>query len=553
MANLSSQLHSEMKILKQELSLLQDVHLDKESLGSIFVSLPYESFMLGSYRKTATAILENYQNIKKPRTEAITRKYIIDRLTFGKLLSNEEIEETRRKIKSKDFSELVRICGEADINTKLNLVDGRQVELMEQYLRERHENVNYQAALIEAGVLNLPGMHKVLKNRGDKNTTRMDKEHLKKIERALPSFDPRKRLETHREVMRFIGSDKLLFQSYSGEERAAPIHVEFSEFDEPVIKEMDSLSEELKLTPSKHIDTIYDFLKRNRKIERFNTFKVGWTHDEDAMGNFRPLLVPTKMDYADFSEIGGYKDQKAVLQNLLRGLSEWPDKKTSKFLERMHIILLAGERGTGKSSSILALINSLPKKSKTITLNKRNFDGDFDYLKDLASNNPNYFFLGEIEDMDVVGKDRSMGTGGTDELLMVDSVESFPKNLIIIGSTNRPGFMDSALLRPGRTNEFVYYPLPPKDDRREIIQVHERRYDISLNEKERGILIQKTDKLSGAEIGSIFFKASETGKSSLKDLELIAKEVRENRKLAIKIEEEKMAAMSEREPNSLAT
>ena len=42
------------------------------------------------------------------------------------------------------------------------------------------------------------------------------------------------------------------------------------------------------------------------------------------------------------------------------------------------------------------------------------------------------------------------------------------KTVFIIGATNRPDIIDSALLRPGRLDQLIYIPLPDDPSRRQI-------------------------------------------------------------------------------------
>ena len=42
------------------------------------------------------------------------------------------------------------------------------------------------------------------------------------------------------------------------------------------------------------------------------------------------------------------------------------------------------------------------------------------------------------------------------------------KNVIIIGATNRPDIIDSAVLRPGRLDQLIYIPLPDRASRRQV-------------------------------------------------------------------------------------
>jgi len=60
----------------------------------------------------------------------------------------------------------------------------------------------------------------------------------------------------------------------------------------------------------------------------------------------------------------------------------------------------------------------------------------------------------------------------TNQLLAkLDGVKAVP-NVLMIGMTNRRELLDEALLRPGRLEVQVEVPLPSKDGRREILNIH---------------------------------------------------------------------------------
>merc|ERR1719309_483065 len=44
------------------------------------------------------------------------------------------------------------------------------------------------------------------------------------------------------------------------------------------------------------------------------------------------------------------------------------------------------------------------------------------------------------------------------------------KNVFIIGATNRPDIIDSAILRPGRLDQLIYIPLPDEPSRMAILR-----------------------------------------------------------------------------------
>lgn len=64
------------------------------------------------------------------------------------------------------------------------------------------------------------------------------------------------------------------------------------------------------------------------------------------------------------------------------------------------------------------------------------------------------------------------------------------RGIVLLGATNRPGAIDSALIRPGRFDRIIYMPLPDAVGRAKILQVHTHTptdtHTLSLSLKERG-------------------------------------------------------------------
>ena len=77
-----------------------------------------------------------------------------------------------------------------------------------------------------------------------------------------------------------------------------------------------------------------------------------------------------------------------------------------------------------------------------------------------------------FDELDSIATQRgsSVGdSGGADRVLNqllteMDGMNS-KKTVFIIGATNRPDIIDSALLRPGRLDQLIYIPLPDEDSR----------------------------------------------------------------------------------------
>ena len=65
-------------------------------------------------------------------------------------------------------------------------------------------------------------------------------------------------------------------------------------------------------------------------------------------------------------------------------------------------------------------------------------------------------------------------------LTELDGLEDL-KGVVVIGATNRPDIIDEALLRPGRFDRLLEVPVPDKDSRKQIFQIHTRKKPLDSN------------------------------------------------------------------------
>jgi cell division protease FtsH len=120
-----------------------------------------------------------------------------------------------------------------------------------------------------------------------------------------------------------------------------------------------------------------------------------------------------------------------------------------------------------------------------------------------------------IDEIDSIGKIRGVGiTGGHEEreqtlnqlLAEMDGIGR-EENLIIMGATNRPEYLDPALLRPGRFDRRIVLDLPDINDREEILKIHCRGKPLALNVSLREVA-ERTPGFSGADLANVVNEAA---------------------------------------------
>jgi cell division protease FtsH len=120
-----------------------------------------------------------------------------------------------------------------------------------------------------------------------------------------------------------------------------------------------------------------------------------------------------------------------------------------------------------------------------------------------------------IDELDAIGKSRNAGVmGGHDEreqtlnqlLAEMDGFDS-KLGLIILGATNRPEILDSALMRPGRFDRQVLVDRPDKRGREQILRIHVKEVklgpDVDLKE-----IASRTPGFAGADLANVVNEAA---------------------------------------------
>ena len=120
-----------------------------------------------------------------------------------------------------------------------------------------------------------------------------------------------------------------------------------------------------------------------------------------------------------------------------------------------------------------------------------------------------------IDEIDSIGKIRGVGiTGGHEEreqtlnqlLAEMDGIGR-EEGILVFAATNRPEYLDPALLRPGRFDRRIVLDLPDINEREEILKIHSRGKPLALNVNLREVA-ERTPGFSGADLANVVNEAA---------------------------------------------
>merc|ERR1712083_1182762 len=115
-----------------------------------------------------------------------------------------------------------------------------------------------------------------------------------------------------------------------------------------------------------------------------------------------------------------------------------------------------------------------------------------------------------FDELDSIAQQRggSSGDGGgaadrvLNQLLTEMDGVGAKKNVFIVGATNRPDIIDTALMRPGRLDQLIYIPMPDYESRLGILRATLRKSPVS-KDVDLAYLAAQTDKFTGADLTEI--------------------------------------------------
>jgi len=220
-----------------------------------------------------------------------------------------------------------------------------------------------------------------------------------------------------------------------------------------------------------------------------------------------------------FQDIGGLDKQ---MQELIEAVV-WPMTERKELFDKLHIkppkgVLLYGPPGTGKT--LMARVCAAQTKATFLKLAGTQlvqmYIGDgAKIVRDafaLAKEKGNAIIF--IDELDAVGGKRHGGEENGDRevqrtmLELLNQLDGFSSNdnIKVIAATNRADILDPALLRSGRIDRKIEFPLPAEDARAQILQIHSRKMTVSkdVNYEE---LARMTPDFNGAQLKAVCVEA----------------------------------------------
>lgn len=234
-----------------------------------------------------------------------------------------------------------------------------------------------------------------------------------------------------------------------------------------------------------------------------------------------PMLNAMKVDKApteSYADVGGLEEQIQELKEAVELPQSHPEIYEDIGIKPPKGVILYGAPGTGKTLLVKAVAHETSATFLRLVGSEliQKYLGDGPKLvrelfKSAENNAPSIVFIDEI---DAVGTKRyDSGSGGEKEiqrtmLELLNQLDGFDSrsNVKVIMATNRIDSLDPALIRPGRIDRKINFPLPDAKTLKKIMQIQTAKMNLS-EDMDHDEIVGSKDDLSGADVKAICTEA----------------------------------------------
>ena len=198
------------------------------------------------------------------------------------------------------------------------------------------------------------------------------------------------------------------------------------------------------------------------------------------VGKKRENGAPQRLSYED---VGGLRHQVHRIREMIELPLRYPEVFERLGIDAPKGVLLHGPPGCGKT--LIARIIAQETAANFFSVSGpevvHKFYGESEahlrkIFEEAGRKGPSIVFLDEV---DAIAPRRAQVTGEVEKrvvaqlLALMDGLNQ-RQNIIVIAATNLPNALDPALRRPGRFDREIAIPIPDRDGRREILDIHSR-------------------------------------------------------------------------------